>query len=94
MKKVVASQKVFHKIAYLSFEFSKLNCGGYLGHKRGGEWAVKRLTRLYVIIFIHITAANILATVEVLSYMIPKRHPLVENSRMPKGIYWFQLSKL
>ena len=34
LKKVEASKKVFHKLAYISFDFSKLNCSCYLG--RGG----------------------------------------------------------
>ena len=35
LKKVVASQKVFHKIALISLDFSKLNCGRYLDHRQG-----------------------------------------------------------
>ena len=40
LKKVVASQKVFHKIAYISFDFSTLNCGRYLRHIRGGDFSI------------------------------------------------------
>ena len=36
LKKVVASQKIFYKIAHISFDFSKLTCARQLFVRRGG----------------------------------------------------------